>query len=120
MNMGNHAEHNCHQGHGGGYFEVGWCAVFAARRVDPTVFVLLLLPPLIYESASKIDWFIFKRCLPSIVYLAFPGVVLAAFVIGLGYLWADPSWSVYQALTLGSILAATDPVSSCLSKDRTQ
>jgi hypothetical protein len=30
-------------------------------NIEPNVFILVLLPPLIYESAAKIDWFIFRR-----------------------------------------------------------
>ena len=49
------------QGHGDEYFVVGWCAVHAAKRLEPNIYILVLLPPLIYESASNIDWNIFKR-----------------------------------------------------------
>ena len=109
MNTGDRRETNCHQGHGDSYFIVGWCAVEAAKRIEPNVFLLILLPPLIYESASKIDWFVFKRSIIDIVYLAFPGVVVSSFGIALIFLAVDSSgeWGFFQALTLGSILAAT-------------
>jgi hypothetical protein len=33
MKMGDHEKYDCHQGHGGDYYIVGWCAITAAKRL---------------------------------------------------------------------------------------
>jgi hypothetical protein len=90
------SEYDCHQGHGGEYWIVGLCAVQAAKRLEPNVFMLVLLPPLVYEAAANLDWHIFKRCLNNIAYLSFPGVVLFAFLVALLLQQIDDSWGFYQ------------------------
>ena len=36
--------------------DIGWCAIDAAKRIDPHIMLLIMLPPLIYESAAHLDW----------------------------------------------------------------
>lgn len=97
----------------GGHWKVGVCALDDVKTVDASVFVLVLLPPLIYEASSSVDFHVFKRTFNSIFWLAAPGVALSAVL----HAWAfdpfgiDTGWTFSQSLTLGSILAATDPVS---------
>jgi hypothetical protein len=97
----------------GGRWSVGACALDAVKTVDASVFVLVLLPPLIYEASSSVDFYVFKCTFNSIFWLAAPGVALSAVL----HAWAfgpfgiDTGWTFSQSLTLGSILAATDPVS---------
>ena len=67
---------------------LGWKALYSARTVDAHLFILVLLPPLIYESASAANWHTFRRCLSSILLLAFPGMVLGAIIIAGAPLYA--------------------------------
>lgn len=41
-------------------------AILSAQDVDPEVILLVLLPPLIYESAASMNFHIFSRVLPSV------------------------------------------------------
>lgn len=105
---------DCEYEHGDhDYYTLGWCGMRTARRVDPHLLLLILLPPLIYESASKMDWYVFKRGFDSIFVLAFPGVIFSFWLIAVLFQQlpiVSSEWPFAQALTLGAILAATDPV----------
>jgi NhaP-type Na+/H+ or K+/H+ antiporter len=48
-----------------------------ASNFGPDVMFLILLPPLLFESASKIDWETFKRVAGQSILLAFPGVLIS-------------------------------------------
>jgi NhaP-type Na+/H+ or K+/H+ antiporter len=74
--------------------------------------LFIFIPVLIFESGFNCDWYVFKRALINIILLAAPGVFIGAILLAiclkviLGY--DDITW--YGALTMGSILCATDPV----------
>mmetsp|Transcript_3181 Transcript_3181/g.9209 ORF Transcript_3181/g.9209 Transcript_3181/m.9209 type:complete len:1144 (+) Transcript_3181:125-3556(+) len=91
-------------------------AVTSAQLVDPHVILLVLLPPLIYESASAMSWHVFRRVAGQAFLLAFPGVVVQAFAVGAmfryfsGYGADGGLWGWNISLVLGSIVCATDPV----------
>ena len=78
------------------------------------VILFLILPPLLFDGASKLDWGSFKRIWRITSILAVPGVIINMMVIGVlvWYLvWdANPDMMLF-ALLLGAILAPTDPVS---------
>ena len=101
------------EGHGGGFWGVGWCALDNVKHISASVFILVLLPPLVYEASSAVDWYVFQRTLNSILYLSVIGVMMAAMIHSVLFelLGISAGWSFAQSLTLGSILAATDPVS---------
>jgi len=153
-------ENECEFNHGSAqasFRDIGWCAIDASKRIDPHIILLIMLPPLIYESASHLDWYVFKRCFDSIFTLALPGVIFSFWMIAVlnssmlfdihetssvdddawyddtvmnlhdlvkeKHVWQDDHvtdnlverfwstrWSFNQHLTLGAILAATDPV----------
>lgn len=85
-----------------------------AAWIDPHALLYIVLPPLLYESASAMNWHAIRKVLPSAVILALPGVILNTFLTGSFVRIAfridgeQPHWSV--SLLLGSILSATDPV----------
>ena len=66
------------------------------------------------NSAFNCDWHVFRKSLLSILLLAGPGVLWGAIIIALmfkfllGYGDSDLTW--YEALALGCVLSATDPV----------
>lgn len=75
--------------------------------------LFVFIPPLIFESAFNADFFIFKKSFWQILILALPGVAMLAILIAvilryiLGY--GDVlGWG--ESLTIGAIIAATDPV----------
>lgn len=81
------------------------------RDLHPHVVLVPLLPPLIWESAFDVDWHVFKRVLPSCLMLAVPGVLLNLMGVSSVLMFMFPyNWAWMNALVLGIILAATDPV----------
>eukprot|EP00403_Amphidinium_massartii_P004389 CAMPEP_0178380582 /NCGR_PEP_ID=MMETSP0689_2-20121128/5537_1 /TAXON_ID=160604 /ORGANISM="Amphidinium massartii, Strain CS-259" /LENGTH=1239 /DNA_ID=CAMNT_0020000729 /DNA_START=148 /DNA_END=3868 /DNA_ORIENTATION=+ len=84
-------------------------------QIDPHAIFYVLLPPLLYESASSMPWHVIRRVLGSAVVLAGPGVVINVLITGLvtRFLVHDAAgdllnWST--SFMLASILSATDPV----------
>ena len=78
-----------------------------------TIF-FLLLPPLLFEGASAMHIQKLKQNWRPITLLAIPGVLINTAIIGFicwKLVWADTDHGLLYGLLLGSILAATDPVS---------
>lgn len=86
----------------------------AHLEISPEVVLFVFLPTLIFESAFNLDSRDLRENLGAVLTLAIPGLLLSTFIIGLFVHLATPlvgvevSWP--QALLLGSILSATDPV----------
>lgn len=102
--------------------------------LDPHLLLHIFIPPLIYESASAIEWHIFFRLKWTALLLAVPGVIASTYVLGFvvnllyGGQPADPLlpgsssgsmyggeavdaiWPTNAGTLLGVILSATDPV----------
>lgn len=78
------------------------------------VIFFLMLPPLLFEGASAMDLGKLSRNWKMITLLAIPGVLISTFTIGIiswQLIWPDVENGLLYGLLLGSILAATDPVS---------
>mgnify|MGYP001425273791 FL=1 len=78
-----------------------------------TIF-FILLPPLLFEGASAMHIQKLKQNWQPISLLAIPGVLMNTAIIGIicwKFVWADTENGLLYGLLLGSILAATDPVS---------
>lgn len=81
-------------------------------NLNPHMILFIFIPVLIFESGFNCDWYTFKKEIVNILLLAGPGVLWGAVLIAicfksiLGY--DDISW--YEAMTLGCVLSATDPV----------
>jgi hypothetical protein len=86
----------------------------AAAFMDPHALLYILLPPLLYESASCMDWHVLKKLIPSSTLMAVPGVVINTLLTGCFVKLVvrvggrAPKWE--ESWLLGSILSATDPV----------
>jgi hypothetical protein len=46
-----------------------WCALDSAGNVDPSILLEVLLPPVVFASASRTDFYIFRRSIDSIFML---------------------------------------------------
>ena len=83
-------------------------------EINPHGFLIIFIPTLIFESAFNADWHVFKKEFWSIFILAGPGVLITVgllaviFKVILNY--DDNALDWYGALTIGTILATTDPV----------
>lgn len=91
-----------------GYFST---LIDNVQNIDPHIILYILLPPLLFESASNIDFEIFKRVQWQTLWLAFPVAFLSIGLLApsVSLLTGISSWS--SCFLLSSILASTDPVS---------
>jgi len=100
---------------------VGWLGEFwmpeeielTGLLTAETIF-FILLPPLLFEGACAMHIQKLKQNWRPISLLAIPGVILNTAIIGIicwKFVWADTEHGLLYGLLLGSILAATDPVS---------
>ena len=78
--------------------------------LSPDSIFTIFLPPLIFEAALQIHWPPFRRELPVILLLAFPGAMLAAALVAVG-MHGLIGWGWLSSAMFGSLIAATDPVS---------
>jgi CPA1 family monovalent cation:H+ antiporter len=85
-------------------------APIANLRISPDVAFFVLLPTLIFEAAFKLDARTLRENLSGVLLLAVPGLLLSTGLIAGVMVFATPlGW--FEALLLGSILSATEPVS---------
>lgn len=78
------------------------------------VILFLMLPPLLFQGAATMDLEKLLGNWRSISLLAVPGVIISTTIIGIiswQLIWADSPDGLLYGLLLGSLLAATDPVS---------
>ena len=93
----------------------GWAlfshSIGVVENINPEVVFFVILPPLLYESGSGLNWHVFRRLMWSAFILAFPGVVLNLFFIGI-FAWVafGQGWTLPVSFLLGSMLSTTDPV----------
>ena len=84
------------------------------EKLNPHMILLIFIPVLIFESAFNCEWHVFRKSLINILTLAGPGVLWGAILIAVCFktilAYPDEELSWYQALTLGCVLSATDPV----------
>eukprot|EP00871_Galdieria_phlegrea_P005525 jgi/Galph1/5974/GphlegSOOS_G4558.1 len=81
----------------------------------PEVLLFVFLPPLIFEGAIRIDWFIFQRQVWDVLLLAFILVILDTILLAVLTVYVlDVNWSIDAGVMFGALLAATDPV-ACVS-----
>ena len=84
-------------------------------RIDSSVIIYSFLPALLFGEAMTLNFYQAKRSFSASWFLAFPGAVAAAYVLG-QFMYScqaffGTSWSFKLAFIAGSILSATDPVS---------
>lgn len=80
--------------------------------MDSRTIQFIFIPPLIFDGSFALDSQIFLKTFWQIFYLAGPGVVINLVLIGvtLKYILVYPQLSIQMAMSIGSIIAATDPV----------
>lgn len=89
---------------------VGFIPGFPYAEIPPELILPLFLPPLLYATAMKTSWSVFRIRWRSVVLLAVALVfVTIAFVAGAMWLMV-PSIGIPAALALGAMVAPPDPV----------
>jgi NhaP-type Na+/H+ or K+/H+ antiporter len=92
-------------------YEMWTTAFHASKTMNPHIILLVILPPLIYESASDMNYHVFKKVLYQAIILAFPGMVMSLVLTGFYCHYTfDHDWALSVSLLLGAIVSATDPV----------
>ena len=117
------------------FSEIVFESVLAWKGAHPHVILFVLLPPLLFEDASGMDYYVFRKVLMSSILLAGPGVGVTMFLCA-GTTMAlfgfaeecvkevdhvtheevevcEEQLPVPVHLLLGGMLAATDPVAVC-------
>jgi monovalent cation/hydrogen antiporter len=80
--------------------------------IAPEIVFTVLLPPILYQAALHLPWGEFRESLRPILILAIGLVAATMAAIGLIAHWLIPSLPLGAAMTLGAILAATDPTAA--------
>jgi len=78
-------------------------------NITGELILALIVPPLIFEAALHIGWSSLKKNLLPILLLAFPGVVIATFIVG-RIITFRLDIPMAMALAFGALISATDPV----------
>lgn len=93
---------------------IGFLAPVAALEVTPEAVLFVFLPTLIFQSAFHLDARALRENLAPTLTLAVPGLIISTGVIGgimhMAAPWVGVHLDWAEALLLGSILSATDPV----------
>ena len=84
-------------------------APLTSEKAFSESFVLLLLPPLMFEAAWNFKVAALRRTWRAVSFLAVPGVLLTVAVVG-GGLALSGQMTLVPALLLGAIVAPTDPI----------
>lgn len=78
-------------------------------NISPSLFLGILVPPLIFEAAFHLKLRDLTKDIAPILALAIPGVLLTTFLVGGVLIWGA-GFSPPLALVFGSLVAAIDPV----------
>ena len=79
-------------------------------QLDPQVFFLLLLPPLLFLDGWRIPKDALRRDAPTILTLALGLVVFTVLGVGLLIHWLIPAMPLPVAFALAAVVSPTDPV----------
>jgi Na+:H+ antiporter len=83
--------------------------VVGLPQLDPPVLLFVLLPPLLFDAAFRLDEVQLRSLAQPVLWLAIPGTIATAAIVAL-VLVATLHLPVAEALLFGSIVSATDPV----------
>ena len=82
-------------------------------NIDPDLMLYVLLPPLLFSEAMKLDSHQVRLAIVPSALIALPGAAFGAYMQGLVcfYLLPTYEWEWMFCFMVGSVLSATDPVS---------
>ena len=92
-------------------------SIKSVESFSPTMFFLILLPPIIFESGYNLHKGNFFANIGSIALFAVPGTIISAIVVGGGVYLLGLAGLVYklnfvQSFAFGSLISAVDPVAT--------
>lgn len=88
---------------------IGTSGLVPVPRLDPSFLLFLLLPPLLFDAAFRLDVAELRGLLEPVVFLAVPGTLITALVVGV-IVAVVLHLPLPIGLLFGSVVAATDPV----------
>ena len=93
---------------------VGAAAAFVpgidAPDLDPELILPLFLPPLLFATAQRASWSVFRARWRSVLFLAVLLVATTIAVVGAAVTWLVPGIALGAALAVGAAVAPPDPV----------
>jgi CPA1 family monovalent cation:H+ antiporter len=78
-------------------------------ELEPELILLVFLPGLLFEASFHLDLHQLRTNLRPILWLAIPGVLISALVVGL-FARVGLGLSLVEALLFGVLISATDPI----------
>ena len=84
-----------------------------ASNINPHLFFMIFLPPLIFESSFSMDPHILKTEFWKVLILAGPMLVVHSFIVAVIIKWVlgyDQEFSFAASVMFGGLISATDPV----------
>jgi len=78
--------------------------------LTPELIYDVILPPLLFEGALKLDWTALRRDLAPVMVLTVLGVIISAAVVAGGVVFGL-GWPAETGIIFGVLIAATDPIS---------
>lgn len=78
--------------------------------LTPGLIYGVILPPLLFEGALKLDWTALRRDLAPVMTLTVLGVIISAGVVASGVVFGL-GWPPEAGIVFGVLIAATDPIS---------
>ncbi len=92
-------------------FAAAFLPAFEGLKLDPTLTLFLLLPPLVYASAVRLPWAEFRENLWPISLLAIGLVIMNTMVVAaVVHFLTGLTWPI--ATALGALISPTDPVAA--------
>ncbi len=88
---------------------VSFLPIHMDLHISKELILLIVLPPLLFQGALHMDLERLRRNLVPIATMAFPGLVVATFLVG-GMLHVALDMPFLQGLLFGAMVAATDPI----------
>lgn len=89
-----------------------------AVHMDPGLFLLLFIPPILYADAHELPRRDLLQVLQPVLLLAIGLVVLTVFAVGFFIHWLVPAMPLAVAFTLGAIVTPTDAVATVATTTR--
>ncbi|GAA4901478.1 sodium/proton antiporter (CPA1 family) [Actinomycetospora succinea] len=93
---------------------VGTAAAFVpgidAPDLDPELILPLFLPPLLFATAQRASWSVFRARWRAVLFLAVLLVAVTVAAVGATVTWLIPGIALGSALAVGAAVAPPDPV----------
>ncbi|MEJ2865794.1 Na+/H+ antiporter [Actinomycetospora flava] len=93
---------------------VGTAAAFVpgvdAPDLDPELILPLFLPPLLFATAQRASWSVFRTRWRAVLFLAVLLVAVTVAAVGATVMWLIPGMALGAALAVGAAVAPPDPV----------